>query len=246
MLQSLKHLYGKTLGTSDDEIGSIKDFYFDDQRWAVRYVVADTGSWLSGRLVLLSPHAFGNFCQDGDSLLVSLSRKQIKESPAIETHKPVSRQYEEDYYSYYGWSPYWSGAEMWGASGLPLVPPPQLVSVGPKSRDDSSVNGDEPHLRSAQAVSGYHIQTPEGEIGHVIDFMIDDQSWEIRRLVVETGHWYAGKEIVISPTQVERISYEESKVFVNVTKEAIQNAPEYVMPPSVDHASKNFDDRAVR
>ncbi|MEP6673163.1 MAG: PRC-barrel domain-containing protein, partial [Chthoniobacter sp.] len=118
MLRSLKHLYGKLLGASDGEVGSVKDFYFDDQRWAVRYVVADTGSWLPGRLVLISPHAFGNFCQQGgDSLLVSLTRKQIEESPAIEAHKPVSRQYEEEYYRYYGWPTYWGGGAMWGMGG---------------------------------------------------------------------------------------------------------------------------------
>ena len=77
----------------------MKDFYFDDQSWAVRYVVADTGSWLSGRQVLLSPHSFGNFHQAGKILTVNLTRKQIESSPVIESHKPVSRQYEEEYYN---------------------------------------------------------------------------------------------------------------------------------------------------
>lgn len=242
MLRSLKQLYGESLGTTDGEVGSMKDFYFDDQGWAVRYVVADIGSWLSGRSVLISPHAFGNFCQEGDSLLVSLTRKQIEESPAIDTHKPVSRQYEEDYYRYYGWPPYWNGPEMWGASGFPSAPPPHLVPVPDEGRKDPSVNGDEFHLRSAKDVTGYHIQTHEGEIGHVTDFIIDDKSWEIRHLVVETGNWYVEKEIVISPTHVERISYEESKVFVDVTKDTIRDAPEYLIQSLVHHDSKNFDD----
>ena len=103
MLRSIKQLYGHSLGTAEGEIGTVKDFYFDDQHWAIRYVVVDTGAWLSGRLVLISPHAFGSFYEDGDSLLVNLTRKQIENSPAIETHKPVSRQYEEEYYRYYGW-----------------------------------------------------------------------------------------------------------------------------------------------
>ena len=223
MLRSLRQLYGKKLGASDGDIGHVKDFYFNDQQWAIRYVVADTGSWLSGRLVLISPHAFGNLHQDGDCLLVNLTRQQIENSPAIESHKPVSRQYEEEYYRYYGWPSYWDGGETWGAGGFP---PPHLMP-SKRARDRS----DDLHLQSTQALSGYPIQTSEGAIGHVIDFIMDDKSWAICHLVVETGHWYSHKEIVISPKHIDRISYEESKVFVNVTKEAILEAPQYHVSP---------------
>ena len=109
MLRIVKELYGAKLGASDGEIGQVKDFYFDDQNWAVRYVVADTGSWLAGRKVLISPHAFGSLHRAGKLLLVNLTRKQIEDSPSIESHKPVSRQYEEEYYRYYGWPYYWQG-----------------------------------------------------------------------------------------------------------------------------------------
>lgn len=230
MLRSIKRFYGHPLRTAEGEIGTVKDFYFDDQHWAVRYVVADTGSWLPGRLVLLSPHAFGNFCQDGDSLLVNLTRKRIEDSPAIETHKPLSRQYEEEYFRHYGWPSYWNGGELWGATGFPVAPPPHLVPTWEETPGGRTWNGDDPHLRSAKGVVGYHIQTHEGVIGHVTDFMIDDRSWAIRHLVVKTGHWYAGKEIVISPTHVERLSYEECTVFVNVSKQTIEATPEFHTP----------------
>ena len=242
MLRSIKQLYGDKLGTAEGEIGHVKDFYFNDQQWAVRYVVVDTGSWLSGRSVLISPHAFGNFYEDGDCLLVNLTRQQIENSPPIELHKPVSRQYEEEYYRYYGWPSYWDGSGMWGAVGFPMIPPPHLVPVKEESRDGDPHDEDDPHLRSALAVSGYHIQTSDGTIGHVTDFMIDDKSWAIRHLVVETGNWFSGKEIVISPKHIERISYEESKVFVNMTKEAIAGAAEYQMPRAAYHDTRNFDD----
>jgi uncharacterized protein YrrD len=241
MLHSLNLLYGKTLGSSDGEIGHVHDFYFDDQRWAVRYVVAETGSWLSERLVLVSPHAFGTLYEDGDSLLVNLSRRQIENSPSVELRKPVSRQYEEEYYRYYGWPSYWEGNEMWGASSLPIVPPLQASRNEKPNLHGYSRDGNDPHLRSTKAIKGYHIQTHDGAIGHVTDFMIDDKSWGIRHLVIETGHWYSGKEIVISPRHIERISYEDSKVFVNVTKEAIQNAEEYQRPSLTYHDTHNFD-----
>jgi len=242
MLRSIKQLYGETLGTAEGEIGHVRDIYFDDQKWTVRYVVADTGGWLPGRLVLLSPHAFGSFHQDGDALLVNLLRRQIEDSPAIETHKPISRQYEETYYRYYGWPAYWEGAGMWGMGGFPIAPPPHLVPIGADGRKGGAAIGDDPHLRSTKAITGYHIQTAEGEIGHITDFMIDDKSWAIRYLVVETGHWFFGKEIVISPHQIDRISYEDSKVFVSATKRSLQNASKYRMPRAVYHDSHNFDD----
>ncbi len=223
MLQNIKELYGNKLAASDGDIGHVKDFYFDDKTWVIRYLVADTGSWLTGRLVLLSPHAFGRIDQDGKILLVNLTRKQIENSPSIESHRPVSRQYEEEYYLYYGWPAYWQGGGMWGMGSYPVImpplPPKNLRHHGHNQRDDI-------HLRSTTAVTGYYIQATDGAIGSVSGFLVDDRSWAIRELVVETGHWYSGKEILISPSKIERISYEDSKVFVNLTKADIQRTAE--------------------
>jgi len=240
MLRSIRQLYGKTLRTSDGDIGHVKDFYFNDQQWAVRYVIADTGTWLLGRLVLISPRAIGNFHQEGNCLLVNLTRQQIENCPPIESHKPVSRQYEEEYDRYYGWPSYWDGEGMWGVSGFPS---PYLKPSKQASRGSHLHSGGDPHLRSTQALSGcrnfsgHQIQTSDGAIGHVNDFLMDDKSWAICHLVVETGHWFSRREIVISPKDIDRISYEESKVFVNVTKEAILQAPECRVPPlgAADH-----------
>jgi hypothetical protein len=154
----------------------------------------------------------------------------------------VSRQYEEEYYRHYGWPTYWTDGGIWGASGFPIVPPPPVIPAKAQDQDAATANDDDPHLRSTKAITGYHIQTGDGAIGQVTDFMIDDQSWAIRHLVVETGHWFAGKEIVISPAAIDRISYEESKVFVSVTKDRLQEAPEYRMPQASSQDSHNFDD----
>src|SRR5205823_13530417 len=136
MLRSLGQLYGKKLGASDGDIGHVRDFYFNDQRWAIRYVVADTGSWLSGRLVLISPHVFENLHQDGDCLLANLNRQQIENSPAIESHKPVSLQYQA----------YWDGVETWGGGGFLEGPPAPHVMRSEQARDD--VYPQSPHARS--------------------------------------------------------------------------------------------------
>jgi sporulation protein YlmC with PRC-barrel domain len=249
MLRIIKQLYGEKLGTSEGDIGHVKDFYFDDQKWAVRYVVVETGSWLSARLVLISPHAFGDLHRDGKVLLVNLTRKQIENSPSIETHKPVSRQYEEEYCRSYRWSSSWLGDAMWGMSGFPVIslPPCPLPSTQ-AIVSGSPRYGYDPHLRSTHAVSGYHIQPSDGMIGHVTDFTMDEKSWAIRHLVVETGHWFSGKEVLISLSKIDRISYLESKVFVNLTKEAIRKAPEYYVFPvdAEDHHIWDFRDRIVR
>jgi hypothetical protein len=228
MLRSIKQLDGGKLRASDGEIGHMKDFYFDDQKWVVRYAVVDTGPWLSDRQVLIAPHAFGNLDQNRACLLVNLTRQQIENSPPIESHKPVSRQFEEEYYRHYGWQSYWSGEGLWGPNAFPIALPPPCPLPSEVAGESGSVLSDnDPHLRSTQAVAGYQLQTREETIGHVTDFRMDDKSWAISHLVVATGTWFSGKEILISPSHIDRINYEDSKVFVNLTKEAILQAPEF-------------------
>ena len=232
MLRSLKQLFGDKLGASDGEIGHVKDCYFDDQNWAVRYLVADTGSWLPGRLVLISPHSLGRLEQAGKLLRVNLTRKQIEASPSIESHKPVSRQYEEEYYRYFGWPYYWQGAGLWGMSGFPILElPPNPLPGEPDTAGGPKPDRTDAHLRSAQAVDGYHIKTSDGTIGHVCDFMMDDQSWGILQLVVRTGHRLSGKEVQIPTSQVDRISYGDSTVFVNLTSAAVERSPQHHLAP---------------
>ena len=230
MLQSIKQLYGHKLAASDGEIGHVKDFDFDDQNWAVRYVVADTGSWLSGRQVLIVPHAFGTLHKAGKLLIVNLTRKQIENSPSIESHKAVSRQYEEEYYRYYGWPYYWQGGGLWGTSAFPIYESPKKNDSSEKAiksrRQHESADA---HLRSAQALNGYHIEASDGEIGHICDFMMDAKSWAIRHLVIKTGSWLSEKEVWIPVNHVERISYEKSTVFVNLKREAVEQSSAHAL-----------------
>ncbi len=222
MLQNTKELYGHKLAAVDGEIGHVKDFYFDDVLWAVRYLVADTGSWLTGRLVLLAPHAFGKWDQFERTLHLKLPIKQIEASPSIESHRPVSRQNEIDYHKYYGWPAYWNGGAIWGLGGLPLILPPSKDEM----EADLKPHHDDKHLQSTQALTGYHVQSGNETIGQVSGFLVDDRSWEIHKLVVETGHWYSGQEVLISPEMVERISNAESKIFVTISIAEIQSAAE--------------------
>jgi uncharacterized protein YrrD len=226
MLRSIKQLYGDKLGGYDCEIGYVKDFYFDDKHWAVRYVVVDTGSWIPGRLVLISPSAFDKFPQGGKTLPVNLTRRQIEDSPAIETHKPVSRLYEEEYCRYYGWPYYWQGDAVWGLSGFPILSKKSKPFPGePRTDGVAKSKGSNARLRSARDVMGYEIQTGDEIAGHVTDFMMDDKSWVICHLVVNTGNRFSGNKVLLSPGQVERISWDESKIYVNVGKKARLQRP---------------------
>ena len=228
MSQSLKKICGDKLGASDGEIGHVKDFYFDDKRWVVRYVVADTGTWLSGKLVLISPRALGSLYQGGKVLIVNLTRQQIENCPSIDSHKPVSRQYEEEYYRYYGWPDYWQGDAIWGMSGFPIVQAGAIPNTSEvRSKNSAIPQLKDTHLQSAQAIIGYQIQLGEEVIGQVVDFLMDSESWVIDGLVVSLGNRFTGKKVLLTPAQVQRISYEDSKVFVEVTKAALELAPPY-------------------
>jgi hypothetical protein len=157
---------------------------------------------------------------------VNLTRKQIEDSPSIDTHKPVSRQYEEEYHRYYGWPYYWQGDALWGMSGFPILDlPPQPLPGEPATTSSLPTKSADAHLRSTQAVNGYHIQASDGKIGHVCDFMMDPRKWAICQLVVKTGHRFSGNEVQISASVVDRISYEESTVFANLTTEAVEHSP---------------------
>jgi hypothetical protein len=224
MLQDLRHLHGAKLGAKDGEIGHVKDFYFDDQSWSVRYVVADTGSWLSGRQVLLSPHAFATHAfQATDEpvplLQVNLSRKRIEESPSIDEHRPVSRQHESEYYRYYGLPVYWADGGMGMFDAVPLP----ILSVDTAELALKPKHAEDPHLRSTDAVTGYHVHAIDGEVGRVAGFMVSGD-WVIRELMIESGHWYSSKPLLIRTSNVTRISYQDSTLFVNLSLEDLRLA----------------------
>ena len=221
MLYKVKTLKGYTLQSLDGEIGKVKEFYFDDQHWAIRYLVADTGNWLTSRRVLLSPYALVAVLEEEQHIAIDLTKKQIENSPSLNSDKPVSRQFEEAYYAYYGWPIYWGDQFMWG-------PYPYIVRDRNKRRE-STRGGKawDPDLRSTQDVTGHHIQATDGEIGHVEDFVIDDEIWAIRYLIIDTRNWWPGKRVLIAPQWIERVSWSELKVFVNLSRETIKRSPEY-------------------
>lgn len=221
MLCKTNELKGYELDSHNGKIGKVNEFYFDDRHWTIRYLVADTGNWLMDRQVLISPYALVGVDMKEQLITINLDKKQIEESPSLGSEKPVSQQFEEDYYRYYGWPMYSNGPHIWGFSPYIMR---DLEIRGESTRGEGTWD---PHLRSTHEVSGYHIQTLDGEIGHVEDFIIDDETWTIRYLVVDTRNWWAGKKVLVSPQWIERVSWSESKIYVNLPLESIKQAPEY-------------------
>jgi hypothetical protein len=221
MLRKAEELKCYTLGARDGEIGRIDEFYFDDQHWTIRYLIVGTGGWLTDRRVLISPYALGATDEIEKVIPTELTKKQIAASPSLSTDKPVSRQFEEAYYGYYGWPIYWNGPFMWGTS-------PYLVRDIERPREyPPGAQAWDSHLRSTTDVTGDHVQAQDGDIGHVEDFVIDDETWAIRYLIVDTSNWWFGKKVLMSPRWIERVSWPESKVFFNLPRETIRQAPEY-------------------
>src|ERR1044071_4192956 len=190
MQNSIKDLKGSAIVATDGDIGKLDYFYFDDKPWPIRYLVADTGNWLLGRKVLLSPIAVGKMNFASGRVNVKLTKKQVEDSPSIDTDKPVSRQHEAYYHDYYGYPYYWNGPYLWGPMSCPQL---VLDEKAEERRAEREEAGDL-HLRSAANVTGYHIEARDGEIGHVEDFIIDAETWEIRYMVVDTRNWLPGKK----------------------------------------------------
>jgi len=230
MLINAKNLKGAAIIARDGAIGEIDDLYFDDEKWTVRYLVVDAGSWLFSRKVLISPISIEK-AEEG-RVFVNLTRDQVKDSPDIDTQMPVSRRHETAYMDYYGYPYYWGGPYLWGDAAFPatLSMPPaaesQMAAAATARRREAEESCDE-KLRSLNEVSGYNIGAADGDIGHVDDFMIDDEDWAIRFIVIKTGGWLSGRKTLVAPRWIEGISWEESKLFVSLTRDQIASGPEF-------------------
>jgi hypothetical protein len=237
MLTKTTHLKNFVIRAMDGELGTVNEFYFDDDTWAIRYFTVDTGGWLGGRQVLISPISVIRTDWQSRQLDVTLTKKQVENSPDISTHQPVSRQQEAAYLGYYGYGNYWGGPFLWGTGLTPgSLAIPSAVAAQ-KIADQSQTESSDWHLRSTEAVAGYYIDAADGEIGHVEGFVMDDEAWAIRYIEVATRNWWPGKKVLVSPTWIERVSWANNKVYVALSREAIQGAPEYheAMPITRDY-----------
>ncbi len=238
MLRSMNDLEDYTIRATDGTIGVVKDFYFDDQSWVIRYLVIDTGTWFSSRKVLISPISIGHANWAEKELPVSISMAQVKSSPDIDTELPVSRQHEIQYYSHYGYPYYWGGIGLWGNGAYPgmliagnLALPVTIANLETElahARVEAARHQDDDiHLRSCKAVVGYHIHASDGDIGHVQGMLVDEETWAVRYLIVDTSNWWIGHKVLIAPPWISEVSWTDEKVFVSLTRQAVKDAAPY-------------------
>jgi hypothetical protein len=250
MLWQASHLNNVTIRATDGEIGSVQDFLFDDEKWTVRWVTVDTGNWLPGRLVLLPASALRSPDPGNRELPVDLTRERVEGSPGIGEDAPVSRQMETDVYAYYGWTPYWGAGYPFGGAGYAGAGyMPTAGAGGTMARSDaddpqqSAVRGaptGDPHLRSVNEVTGYYIRARDGSIGHVEEFLLEDKSWAIRYLVVDTRNWWPGRMVLLSPEWIERVSWEDRQVSVALDREQVEKSPEFDRAAAI---SRDYEQR---
>lgn len=234
MLIGVKGLHGTTIHAKDGEIGKVDEVLFDDNHWTVRYLIVDTGHWLARHKVLLSPLSFEPAGWNGLPLNVNLTKEQIENSPGVDTDQPVSRQWEMEYNGYYSWPYYWGGMGSWGTYWYPgaLLTNSVADAEWRNKSTDHAHEHDDSSLRSTKEVSGYAIYATDGHIGHIDDFIVDDETWMIRYLVVNNLDWWHSKRVLLPPDWIGAVNWARRTVTVDVTKDQVKNAPawEYNSP----------------
>jgi hypothetical protein len=241
-LRRTKDLGQYTIAAINTDIGKVYDFYFDDERWTIRYIVVATGQILPGRKVLISPMALMHPAWSPMHLRVKLTWEQVESSPSVDLHAPVSRQHESEHHEHYGWPKYWEGTGVWGswpdpktlAESAQAAPKTNAAtksasSGGRKENAKAKPAGalSDTHLRSVREVTGYHIKASDGEIGHLEDFLFDDDTWEIRYAIVDTKNWWPGKKVLLRPQWIKRVSWAEQEIYTELSREAIRKSPEW-------------------
>ncbi len=247
MLRSVNELNDYAIRASDGDIGHVRDFFFDDKAWVIRYLVVETGSWLLSRKVLISPISVGRANWAEKILPVSISKEKVRTSPDIDTEQPVSRQHEMQYLAYYGYPYYWGGGGLWGMNDTPSLMMPgtgameSTILASGREEDralerarEQRQRDQDPHLRSACAVMRYRVHASDGDIGHVDGFLVDEESWALRYLVVNTSNWWMGHKVVISPQWIHAVNWLESSVSIDLRRDAIRDAPPYETAEALD------------
>lgn len=245
MLRKATEMMGYNIAATDGEIGHVEDFYFDiteigDTEWAVRYMVVDTGFWIFGRKVLIAPDVLGTPEWESGTMPVELTKEHIENSPELDMERPITREYERNLRGYYGWPIYW---------GVPPATPtadsgfsrdthmaPTVEAGGRFTGEREEVpdevaaalrEGHDRHIYSVDDLTGFRIHAQDGEFGSVKDVFIDDYNWMIRYLLIDTGTWMPGREVLIAPQWVEQLNLDDSELKVTMTQEQIENSPEY-------------------
>lgn len=225
MKLSIKSLLGYSIAAQDGDIGILEEFYLDDETLTIRYIVVGTGHWWLGKKVLIPTDLLDPADWALKSFPVNLTRDQIKNSPGIDTEKPVSRQQESELYKHYGnaiyWTPHVFSKSIWGLNG---ILPATTERVSGKDIESDERRNSELHLRSTRTLSGYRVQGTDGKIGKVEDLIIEDKMWVLHQFVIDTSVWFPGKRLLMSSKCIKEISWDDSIIFVDMSGNDVERA----------------------
>ena len=215
MLRTPEELHDHTIGADDGVIGHVEDLFLDDDAWVVRSLVVDTGCWLFGKKVPISPMAIGKLNSSGRLLPVSITKEQVNGSPDVDSG------------GYWGGGMY-PGMMLPGTGGFGS---PQAIREGTqhaRARAEQARDAHfDPRLRSCKAITGCHIHASDGDIGHVSGLLIDDEAWAVRCLMVDTSNWWVGHAMLIAPRWIEGVSWAEDTVSIKLTRQGLKDAPAF-------------------
>jgi hypothetical protein len=198
----------------------------------VRYLmIAGVGRGAS--MVLLTPHSLRRIDRRAHKLLVALTPAQFRAIPGVEAIPAISRAAEIGVLKYYGFPYYWTGRHRWGSD---LYPKPLAAVSATLAADHVAEPGPEAHLRSVSDFRHYTIHATDGELGHVDDLLIQDRSWAVRYIVVDTRRWWPGGRVVLAPGWVTYVSWLERSVHVSLDRATIRTAPAYDSARPIDRA----------
>ena len=228
-MKTARTLESCTLLAVDGAVGTIEQFYFDDQQWAIRYLVVNSGSPQAGWRLLISPVAIGDVRPGDRQIDIELTRGQIRNSPAVDTHKPVTRHFEGQYYDYYGWPAYWKT----GASTRSPLPRRPIFGTGRAGNAATALPGRE-GLRATTDIKGLVVKARDGFIGQVVDFIIDSRYWVIRYLDIEMPGWRQRKHVLVHPGWIKDIDWAEGVAEVALAWNAVRQAPGFDTNGTID------------
>jgi hypothetical protein len=221
MLLRVASLNAYKLRGLDGDIGAVQRFYFDDQCWTIRYLAAATGNWLGDKQLLISPHALAGVATDRREIAVALTKEQIEAGPLLPREKTLSQEFESSYFEFFRWPVYWSGPHQWGAH-------PYIVRDQQRKRAAGSrVKGWTPRLHSIDEMTRHHIQAPDGDVGRIVDFLVDDDTWEIRYFIIARRDWWLQRHVLVAPEWIKQVSWETSKVYVDLSRGQVRRSPAF-------------------
>lgn len=237
MLWNASALKGYPIKATDGELGTVCDLMYEESNWAIRWVVVDTGDWLSGRLVVLPVAVVGQPDPEAHCVPARLTMKQVEQSVGVDsvrTGNSDSLDCEQENL------PQGRDHYIWGHHDGNTPPAialdPRVLSGATRATADMAVARGDGHVSSISAITGYSIEATDGHIGHAEDFLIDTALWQVRYLIVHTSRWWPSEKLLVSPLSVERIDRHESTIHIAETRQRVKDSPPYIAADTVDGA----------